>query len=64
MHPCDLYQLVFLYACQDAVRLPQGEDVNDWICANAVDFYNELSLLYASMEGHCTAERAGCRCTI
>jgi MOB kinase activator 1 len=39
-----------------AVRLPDGEDVNDWISCNAVDFFNELSLLYASCENVCTPE--------
>ena len=29
-----------------AVKLPQGEPKNDWIAANTVDFFNELSLLY------------------
>mmetsp|Transcript_16465 Transcript_16465/g.28746 ORF Transcript_16465/g.28746 Transcript_16465/m.28746 type:complete len:223 (+) Transcript_16465:40-708(+) len=29
-----------------AVKVPEGEDVNEWIAANTVDFYNELSLLY------------------
>jgi MOB kinase activator 1 len=29
-----------------AVLLPQGEDINDWIAANTVDFFNELTLLY------------------
>ena len=29
-----------------AVTLPQGEDRAEWIAANTVDFFNELSLLY------------------
>jgi len=29
-----------------AVRLPDGEERNDWLAANTVDFFNELSLLY------------------
>ncbi|GBG26974.1 MOB kinase activator 1A [Hondaea fermentalgiana] len=29
-----------------AVEVPEGEDTNEWIAANTVDFYNELSLLY------------------
>lgn len=28
------------------VRTPEGEDVNEWIASNVVDFYNEISLLY------------------
>ena len=29
-----------------AVRLPEGEDRSEWLAANTVDFFNELSLLY------------------
>lgn len=29
-----------------AVKLPEGEEKNDWLAANTVDFFNELSLLY------------------
>ena len=29
-----------------AVKLPDGEEKNDWLAANTVDFFNELSLLY------------------
>jgi len=29
-----------------AVRLPPGEDRNEWLAANTVDFFNEISLLY------------------
>ena len=29
-----------------AVRLPEGEDRNEWLAANTVDFFNEIGLLY------------------
>lgn len=29
-----------------AVKLPPGEELNEWIAANTVDFYNELSLMW------------------
>ena len=29
-----------------AVRLPPGEDLNEWLAANTVDFFNELSLIW------------------
>lgn len=29
-----------------AVGLPEGEDVNEWLAANTVDFFNEISLLW------------------
>mmetsp|Transcript_18244 Transcript_18244/g.32251 ORF Transcript_18244/g.32251 Transcript_18244/m.32251 type:complete len:223 (-) Transcript_18244:367-1035(-) len=30
----------------EEVALPKGEDLHEWIAANTVDFYNEISLLY------------------
>lgn len=29
-----------------AVKLPAGEDMNEWCAANCVDFYNDLYALY------------------
>jgi MOB kinase activator 1 len=29
----------------DSVKLPEGESKNDWLAANIVDFFNEISLL-------------------
>jgi len=31
---------------RDAVALPDGEDANEWLAMNTVDFFNQLSLLY------------------
>ena len=31
---------------REAVRLPTGEDLNEWLAVNIVDFFNEVSLLY------------------
>jgi len=45
-----------------AVQCPPGEDENDWIGCNAIDFFNELSLLYASIESKCTAESCPIMC--
>lgn len=38
----------------DAVKLPAGEDVNDWLAVNVTDFYNEVSLLYGVLADVCT----------
>jgi len=38
----------------DAVKLPAGEDVNDWLAVNVTDFYNEISLLYGVLADVCT----------
>lgn len=31
---------------RQAVRLPPGEDINEWLAANTVDFFNEVSLIW------------------
>lgn len=41
-----------------AVRLPQGEDLNEWLAVNTVDFFNEISLLYGTITEFCT--KASC----
>ncbi|EOD38426.1 hypothetical protein EMIHUDRAFT_224486 [Emiliania huxleyi CCMP1516] len=30
----------------EAVTLPAGEDPNEWLAVNTVDFFNEINLLY------------------
>jgi len=37
-----------------AVKLPQGEDMNEWLAVNTVDFFNQLNLLYGSITEFCT----------
>jgi MOB kinase activator 1 len=41
-----------------AVKLPPGEDLNDWLASGISQFYNELSSLYAPISQLCTA--GGC----
>jgi MOB kinase activator 1 len=41
----------------NAVKLPQGEDINEWYAVNIVDFYNELSVLYETLKGVCTVDK-------
>ncbi len=38
----------------EAVRLPPGEDLKEWLAVNTVDFYNAISILYATLEEFCT----------
>ncbi|KAJ3260433.1 Mitotic exit network component [Boothiomyces macroporosus] len=35
------------------VKLPKGEDLNEWIAVHIVDFYNQLNLLFATCQ-QCT----------
>ncbi|OHT16049.1 Mob1/phocein family protein [Tritrichomonas foetus] len=37
-----------------AVKLPPGEKLDDWLAMNVVEFYNQLSCLYAPIAEHCT----------
>jgi len=40
---------------QLAVKLPIGEDRNEWLAVNTVDFFNSVNLLYGSITEFCTA---------
>ena len=40
-----------------AVLLPEGEDVNEWVACNAVDFYNQINMLYGTIQEVCTKEQ-------
>lgn len=39
----------------DAVKLPPGEDLFDWLAVNVTDFYNEVALLYGTLADACTS---------
>ena len=41
---------------REAVRLPPGEDLNEWLAVNTVDFYNAVSILYSTLEEFCTSK--------
>ncbi|KAM7507348.1 hypothetical protein LguiA_017801 [Lonicera macranthoides] len=41
---------------REAVRLPPGEDINEWLAVNTVDFFNQVNLLYGTLTEFCTAE--------
>uniref|UniRef100_A0A914ZED6 Uncharacterized protein n=2 Tax=Ascarididae TaxID=6250 RepID=A0A914ZED6_PARUN len=41
---------------REAVKLPHGEDPNEWIAVNIVDFFNQISMLYGTISEHCTPE--------
>lgn len=44
----------------EAVRLPAGEDVNEWLAVNTVDFFNEINLLYGVIAEFCTESSCPC----
>jgi len=39
----------------EAVKLPVGEDMNEWIAVNTVDFFNQINMLYGTLTEFCTA---------
>lgn len=39
-----------------AVTLPEGEDLNEWLAVNTVDFFNQINLLYGTVSGFCTKQ--------
>ncbi|OLL24986.1 Maintenance of ploidy protein mob1 [Neolecta irregularis DAH-3] len=39
-----------------AVQLPEGEDVDEWLAVNVVDFYNHANMLYATVAEVCGPE--------
>ena len=41
---------------REAVQLPEGEDINEWIAVNTVDFFNQINMLYGTLTEFCTAK--------
>eukprot|EP01089_Gocevia_fonbrunei_P020006 TRINITY_DN727_c0_g1_i1.p1 TRINITY_DN727_c0_g1~~TRINITY_DN727_c0_g1_i1.p1 ORF type:complete len:230 (-),score=47.04 TRINITY_DN727_c0_g1_i1:51-740(-) len=39
-----------------AVTLPEGEDLNEWLAVNTVDFFNQINMLYGTITEFCTAQ--------
>ena len=46
----------------EAVQLPDGEDVNEWLAVNTVDFFNEINLLYGVIAEFCTEQNCPVMC--
>jgi len=40
---------------QDTVKLPDGEDLNEWIAVNTLHFFNAASMIWATCSEFCTA---------
>ncbi|XP_066387703.1 MOB kinase activator-like 1A [Miscanthus floridulus] len=39
---------------REAVRLPIGEDLSEWLAVNTVDFFNHINVLYSTLMEFCT----------
>ncbi|KAJ2786091.1 Mitotic exit network component [Coemansia javaensis] len=40
----------------EAVLLPEGESLDEWVACHVVDFYNHINMLFMSVSHHCTDE--------
>ncbi|VDO22277.1 unnamed protein product [Haemonchus placei] len=40
----------------DVVRLPAGEDINEWLAVNIMDVFNQVRMLYGTITDQCTNE--------
>ncbi|OIT32765.1 PREDICTED: MOB kinase activator-like 1A [Nicotiana attenuata] len=40
---------------REAVRLPPGEDLHEWLAVNTVDFFNQVNILYGTLTEFCTS---------
>eukprot|EP00039_Didymoeca_costata_P024238 m.9720 g.9720 ORF g.9720 m.9720 type:complete len:243 (-) comp4120_c0_seq2:1115-1843(-) len=45
-----------------AVLLPPGEDLEEWVAVNTVDFFNQISMLYGTLTEYCTDESCPVMC--
>lgn len=37
-----------------AAKLPKGEDLNEWLAINTIEFYNEINVIYGTVVEFCT----------
>ena len=53
---------------REAVALPTGEDLNEWLAVKTVDLFNEVALVHGMVSDYCTSHScpkmtAGSSCT-
>ncbi|GCA64168.1 MOB kinase activator family protein, partial [Kipferlia bialata] len=39
---------------REAVTLPEGEDLNEWLAVNTCDFFDQINMLYGTIAEFCT----------
>lgn len=44
------------YDLKGAVKLPEGEDENEWMANNLFDFHKQICMLYGTVSEYCTIE--------
>ena len=50
------YQIIMIGNLRLAVMLPEGEDLNEWVAVNTVDFFNQINMLYGTITEFCTEQ--------
>lgn len=41
---------------KEIVKLPLGEDLNEWLAVHIVDFYQQTNMLYGTITQYCTPQ--------
>lgn len=41
---------------RDVVKLPENENMNDWLAVHVVDFFNRINLIYGTVSEYCTTQ--------
>ena len=44
----------------EAILVPEGVELNEWLAVNTTDFYNSTMLLYSTLVEFCTPESCPC----
>jgi len=44
---------------REIVELPLGENLNEWLAVNTVDFFNQINMLYGTLTENCTKSTCG-----
>eukprot|EP00002_Diphylleia_rotans_P030067 TRINITY_DN6161_c0_g1_i3.p1 TRINITY_DN6161_c0_g1~~TRINITY_DN6161_c0_g1_i3.p1 ORF type:complete len:216 (-),score=44.17 TRINITY_DN6161_c0_g1_i3:180-827(-) len=57
-----IFQTVGSGDIKGAVRLPPGENLDEWLAVNTIDFYNQINLLNCGMKDMCTAQSCPIMC--
>lgn len=50
-------------ATAESVDPPPGQDVNDWIAMNLIEFYNQLNMFFTAISDECTQESCPKMCS-
>ena len=48
---CDIFKYIAF-----VISLLLGEDLNEWVAVNTVDFFNQINMLYGTITDFCTEE--------